>query len=188
MKVLIGCERSGRVRDAFIARGHDAVSCDIKPTDSPGPHIQGDVLDVLDDGWDLGIFHPECTYLTLAGARWFGDPRYPNRYEDREQAIHFFRTLQGAPIKKIAVENPQPLGYVMERIGRYDQKCQPWWFGDPFTKGLCLWLTGLRKLVATDIVEERHPAVWRMAPGPDRKKKRSETYPGFANAMAEQWG
>jgi hypothetical protein len=164
------------------------MSCDLFPTEAPGPHYEGSVLDILDDGWDLMIAHPECTFLALSGARWFGDPRYPTRYEDREKAIEFFQKLQKAPIEKIAVENPQPLGYVMQRVGRYNQKCQPWWFGDPFTKGLCLWLKNLRKLYATEITEDREPAVWKMAPGADRKKLRATTYPGFANQMAEQWG
>lgn len=186
MRVLIACEFSGRVRDAFLRRGHDAMSCDILPSD--GPHYQGDVLDILDDGWDMMIAHPPCTFLTLSGARWFGDPRYPSRYEDRELAIGFFQKLQAAPIEKIAIENPQPLGYVMERVGRYTQKCQPWWFGEPYTKGLCLWLKNLPPLFATDIVNEREPAVWKMSPGPERQKERSITYRGFAEALAEQYG
>lgn len=134
------------------------------------------------------IAHPDCTFLALSGARWFGDPRFPTRYKDRGEAIEFFQALQNAPIERIAIENPQPSGYVMERVGRYDQKCQPWWFGDKFKKGLCLWLKNLPKLAATNITDERVPEVWKMAPGPERKKLRSTTYPGVAEAFAAQWG
>lgn len=197
MRVLVACEYSGRVRDAFIARGHDAMSCDLLPTDKVGPHYQGNVFDVLDDGWDLLIAHPPCTFLTLAGARWFYDPadkskphpQYPNRWKDRDEAIEFFLKLKNAPIKKKCIENSQPLGYVTKRVGIYTQKVQPWWFGEPYTKGACLWLEGLPKLVRThDKPEKIIAACHHASPGPDRWKERSTTYKSIAAAMAEQWG
>lgn len=197
MKVLVACEYSGRVRDAFIAKGHDAMSCDLLPTDSSGPHYQGSIFDLDLSGFDLLIAHPPCTYLTLAGARWFYDPddkskphpKYPNRWQDRLDAIEFFKKLQAAPVKKKAIENSQPLGYVMDRIGRYTQKVQPWMFGSKFTKGVCLWLEGLEPLQPTHnkpeiIIAKCH----KETPGPDRWKKRSTTDLFIASAMAEQWG
>jgi len=190
MRVLIACEYSGTVRDAFIARGHDAISCDLLPTDKPGPHHQGSVLDILDDGFDLMIAHPPCTYLCLSGARWFYDDRYPNRMHDFQQAVDFFKALQTADIDKICIENSQPMGRTIQQVGRYTQVVQPWWWGELFTKGAYLWLQNLRKLVGTvyekpdNVVATCH----NEAPGPERGKKRSVTYQSIANAMAEQWG
>lgn len=189
MKVLVACEMSGVVRDAFTARGHYTVSCDILPSESPsGLHEQRDVLEMLDFGWDLMVSHPPCTFLTLAGARWFGDPKYPTRYEDREKGIEFFQKLQAAPINRICIENSQPLGYVTDRVGPYTQKVQPWMFGEGVTKGACLWLKNLPKLVPTDVVEGRLAKCHMESPGPDRGKRRSITYKGLAAAMADQWG
>lgn len=191
MKVLIACEESGTTRDAFIALGHDAMSCDILPTSSPGPHYQGDVRDVLGDGWDLMIAHPPCTHLAVSGARWFKD-----KAQEQEEALEFVRMLMDAPIPRIAIENP--VSIISSRIRKPDQIVQPWMFGDPFTKTTCLWLKGLPLLEADDVVDkgERHvtkggkslPAWYNLPPSPDRAKIRSKTFPGFARAMAEQWG
>lgn len=193
MKVLIACEFSGTVRDAFLARGHDAVSCDLLPTESPGPHIVGDVLEILDHGWDLMIAHPPCTHLAVSGARWFKD-----KVEEQEKAITFFMTLINAPVKRICVENP--VGIMSSRYRKPDQYIQPWQFGDPFSKRTGLWLKNLPKLKPTNIVDRgeyityesgaRLP-VWYAKtywlPKKDRKKIRSTTFKGIAHAMAEQW-
>lgn len=181
MKVLVGCEFSGTVRDAFIAGGHDAMSCDLLPTDKPGPHYQGDVLDVLDGGWDLAIFHPPCTHLAVSGARWFKDKKI-----EQEEALEFVRLLLNAPIAMIALENP--VSIISSRIRKPDQVIQPWQFGHGETKATCLWLKNLPKLVSTNIVEGRAAVVHRMPPSPDRWKMRSKTYEGIAQAMAAQWG
>ena len=181
MKVLIACEFSGRVRDAFIARGHDAMSCDILPTDSTGPHYQGDVRDILHDGWDLMIAHPPCTHLAVSGARWF-----KNKQQEQADALDFVRLLLNAPIDKIALENP--ISVISSKIRKPDQIIQPWQFGHGETKATCLWLKGLPKLQPTNIVDGRKPAVHRLPPSPDRWKLRSLTYTGIADAMAEQWG
>lgn len=196
MKVLIGCEYSGRVRDAFIAQGHEAMSCDLLPTDRPGPHYQGDVRDVLGDGWDMAIFHPDCTYLTRAGT-WclnrpdqhapralMGQPRWAAMW----QAVEFFELLRAAPIPRIAVENPRPNHHVTPRIGKPDQVVQPWQFGHGETKATGLWLKNLPPLLPTNVVDGRHGRVYLMSPGPDRAKARSLTYQGIADAMAAQWG
>lgn len=204
MRVLIGCEMSGITRDAFRCAGHEAMSCDLLPSERPGPHYQGNVLDVLDDNWDLAIFHPDCTYLTNAGARWYWHPedsclpteqrrphpQYPDRRQRQEESILFFGALQRSRIPRICIENPQPLGFVMDRVGRYTQKIQPWQFGEPFSKGLCLWIKGLPKLVPTKVMpaEQREQACWLMAPGEDRKKERSRSFAGVAMGMAIQWG
>lgn len=191
MRVLVGCEFSQIVCKAFREAGHEAYSCDLRPTEGNTDwHIQGDVLKHLDAGWDLAIFHPECTYLTLAGARWFYDDRFPDRHEQRARAIEFFNALKAAPIKRKAIENPQPMKYAMDRVGRYDQKVQPWQFGDPETKGICLWLEGLPPLLptVTEKPQKIDARVWRMAPGPNRQKERSRFFPGIAKAMVEQWG
>lgn len=181
MKVLVACEYSGVVRDAFIAKGHDAWSCDLLPTESPGPHIQGDVVPILDDGWDLMVAHPPCTHLAVSGARWF-------KYKQAEQAeaLEFVRTLLDAPIPKIALENP--VSIISSRIRKPEQTIQPWQFGHGETKRTCLWLKNLPLLVPTDVVSGREGRVWKMPPGPDRWKERSRTYTGIASAMAEQWG
>lgn len=181
MRVLVACEYSGRVRDAFIARGHDAMSCDLLPTESPGPHYQGDVFDVVGDGWDLMVAHPPCTHLAVSGSRWFKDKR-----NEQAEALDFVRALMAAPIDRIAVENP--ISVISSKICKPDQIIQPWQFGHGETKATCLWLKGLPKLTPTNIVEGREAKVHRMPPGPDRWKNRSRTYQGIAEAMAQQWG
>jgi site-specific DNA-cytosine methylase len=181
MRVLIACEYSGTVRDAFLARGHDAMSCDLLPTENPGPHYQGDVRDVLGDGWDLMIAHPPCTHLAVSGARWFKDKQV-----EQAEALDFVRLLLEAPIPRIALENP--ISIISSRIRKPDQIVQPWQFGHGETKATCLWLKNLPKLTPTQIVNGREARVHRMAPGPDRWKERSRTYAGIAAAMAAQWG
>ena len=180
MKVLVACEFSGIVRDAFIALGHDAVSCDLLPTERPGPHYQGDVQDILCDGWDLMIAHPPCTNLAVSGRRWFR-----GKEEKQKVALAFVLTLMNAPIPRIAVENP--LSIISSRIRPADQMIQPWQFGHGELKATCLWLRGLPRLRPTKIVSEREPRLHRLSPGPDRWRARSRTYPGIAEAMAEQW-
>jgi site-specific DNA-cytosine methylase len=181
MKVLIACEYSGTVRDAFIAQGHDAISCDLLPTDALGPHYQGDVRDILNDGFDLMIAHPPCTHLAVSGARWFKD-----KQEEQAEALDFVRLLLSAPIDKIALENP--ISIISSRIRKPNQIIQPWQFGHGETKATCLWLKNLPCLTPTNIVEGREAKVHRMSPGPDRWKLRSTTYKGIAQAMAKQWG
>ena len=181
MKVLIACEYSGAVRDAFIAQGHDAISCDILPTDAPGPHYQGDVRDILGDGFDLMVAHPPCTHLAVSGARWFKDKQV-----EQAEALDFVRLLLAAPIDKIALENP--ISIISSRIKKPNQIIQPWQFGHGETKATCLWLKNLPKLEPTQIVDGREAKVHRMSPGPNRWKERSKTYQGIANAMAQQWG
>lgn len=181
MKVLIACEYSGAVRDAFIANGHEALSCDLLPTDVPGPHYQGDVRDILGEGWDLMVAHPPCTHLAVSGARWFKD-----KVEEQKEALAFVQLLLDANIPRIALENP--ISIISSRIRKPDQVIQPWQFGHGETKATCLWLKGLPKLTPTDIVEGREPRVHMMSPGPNRWKERSKTYAGIAKAMADQWG
>ena len=181
MKILIACEESGTVRDAFIKRGHEAVSCDIIPTSSLGPHIQGDVLEVINDGWDMMIAFPPCTHLAVSGARWFKD-----KQQEQPEAIRFFMALAEAPINKIAIENP--ISIMSTRWRKPDQIIQPWMFGHGETKATCLWLKWLPCLVPTNIVEGREARIHKMPPGPDRARLRSVTYKGIADAMAEQWG
>lgn len=181
MRVLVGCEFSGTVRDAFLRRGHDAMSCDLLPTEVPGPHYEGDVRDILFDGWDLAIFHPPCTHLAVSGARWFRDKQV-----EQAEALAFVRLLLDAPIPRIALENP--VSVISSRIRKPDQIVQPWMFGHGETKATCLWLKHLPLLVPTDVVEGREARVHRMPPGPDRWKLRSKTYTGIAEAMARQWG
>lgn len=183
MKVLVACEYSGRVRDAFLARGHDAMSCDLLPTDVQGPHYQGDVFDIIGDGWDLMVAHPPCTDLAVSGARHFAAKIADGR---QQRALDFVRALLDAPIKRIALENP--ISVISSKIRKPDQIIQPWQFGHGETKATCLWLKNLPALVPTDIVEGREARVHRMPPSADRWKKRSETYAGIAKAMAEQWG
>lgn len=180
MRVLVACEYSGVVRDAFRAMGHDAVSCDILPTEVPGPHYQGDVRDILGDGWGLMVAHPPCTRLAISGARWFA------MYEQQQrESLQFVRDLLDAPIPHIALENP--VSVISSRIRKPDQIIQPWMFGHGETKATCLWLKNLPKLEATEVVSGRVPRVHYMAPGPNRWKERSRTYPGIAAAMASQW-
>jgi site-specific DNA-cytosine methylase len=181
MKVLIACEYSGTVRDAFIAQGHNAISCDLLPTDALGPHYQGDVRDILNDGFDLMIAHPPCTHLAVSGARWFKD-----KQAKQAEALDFVRLLLSAPIDKIALENP--ISIISSRIRKPNQIIQPWQFGHGETKATCLWLKNLPCLIPTNIVEGREAKVHLMSPGPDRWKLRSTTYKGIAQAMAEQWG
>jgi len=183
LRVLVACEFSGIVRDAFIAAGHDAVSCDLLPSELPGPHLRADIRDVLElyGPFDLMVAHPPCTFLAVSGARWFA-----GRRQEQADALAFVSLLMDAPIPRIAIENP--VSVISSRIRKPDQIVQPWMFGEPFQKTTCLWLKGLPQLVPTDIVEGREQAVWREAPSPDRWKNRSRTYPGFARAMAAQWG
>ena len=181
MNVLIACEFSGVVRDAFLARGHDAISIDLIPSERPGPHIQGDIRDLFSWDFDLMIAHPPCTHLAVSGARWFKDKR-----EEQEEALEFVRFLMDAPVPRIAIENP--ISIISSRIRKPDQIIQPWQFGHPETKATCLWLKGLPKLTPTDIVEGRTARVHREPPGADRWKNRSRTYEGIATAFAEQWG
>ena len=180
MRVLAACEYSGRVRDAFIARGHDAISCDLLPADSPGPHYQGDVMDIIGDGFDLMIAHPPCTHLCVSGARWFKD-----KVVEQKEAIEFFMALINADIPKIAIENP--VGIMSTKYRKPDQYIQPWEYGHGETKKTCLWLKGLNQLVPTNIVEGRDNRIHRLPPSKDRGKLRSETYQGWADAMAAQW-
>ena len=181
MKILVACEYSGRVRDAFLSLGHDALSCDLLPTDVVGPHYQGDIRDILNNGWDLMIAHPPCTHLAVSGARWFKDKQV-----EQAEALDFVRLLLDAPIPKIALENP--ISIISSRIRKPDQIIQPWWFGHGETKATCLWLKGLPKLVATNVVEGREARVHKMPPSENRWKERSRTYEGVAQAMAQQWG
>lgn len=218
MRVLVACEFSGTVRDAFIRHGHDATSCDLLPTEAPGPHYCGSVLDILDDGWDLMIAHPPCTFLCSSGLHW--NKRRPGRQEQTEAALDFVRALLAAPVPRICVENP--IGCIGTRIRRADQTIQPWQFGHDASKATCLWLKGLPPLTPTRIVEPRMVCCgavlpesvgvygcpncngerrarprWsnqtdggqnKLAPSPDRWALRSLTYPGIAAAMADQWG
>ena len=195
MRVLVACEYSGTVRDAFIKRGHDAMSCDLLPTDKPGPHYQGDVFDIINEGWDLLIAHPPCTYLTNSGVSWLHKDitRWPKLFEGAE----FFRKLLEAPINKIAVENPIMHKYAKSIIRvNQNQIIQPWMFGHPESKATCLWLKNLPLLVETNNVKEEFLKLPKKeaqrlhyaSPGPDRWKIRSKTFQGIADAMAEQWG
>lgn len=180
MKVLAACEFSGRVRDAFAKRGHDAWSCDLLPSDAPGNHIVGDLRDHL-EGWDLIVAFPPCTHLCVSGARW-----WPKKRDEQREAIAFVGHVSSAPCPRIAIENP--IG-ILSRVWRKpDQIIQPWQFGHGETKATCLWLKGLPKLTPTNVVEGREARVHRMPPGPLRWKMRSETFHGIADAMAAQWG
>lgn len=184
MRVLIACEFSGVVRKAFRARGHDAWSCDILPSEDDSPHHwHCDVLDVLRGGeeWDLMIAHPPCTHLAVSGARWFKDKQH-----EQAMALVFVRKLLNAPVERIALENP--ISIISSRIRRPDQIVQPWMFGHGEVKATCLWLKNLPKLLPTNIVEGRTPRVHFASPGPDRWKERSRTLAGIADAMADQWG
>jgi hypothetical protein len=183
MRVLIACEYSGAVRDAFIAKGHDAISCDLLPTDKEGPHYQGNVFDLDLSQFDLMIAHPPCTHLAVSGARHFARKRESG---EQQAAIDFFMKLADAPVLMIAVENPV---CIMSSVWRKpDQIIQPWQFGHGETKATCLWLKGLPKLTPTNIVDGRSDRIHKMPPSPDRWKLRSTTYQGIADAMAAQWG
>lgn len=184
MRVLVACEFSGVVRRAFRERGHEALSCDLLPSDDGEltHHFQGNVLPLLKEGlWDLMIAFPPCTHLAVSGARWFKEKR-----REQREALEFVRFLLDAPIPRIALENP--IGIISTRIRKPDQIIQPWQFGHGEVKATCLWLKGLPKLVPTKVVEGRHPRVHREPPSPERWKRRSITYDGVARAMAEQWG
>ncbi|WP_282340914.1 DNA cytosine methyltransferase [Pseudomonas sp. PS02288] len=180
---LIACEYSGRVRDALTAIGFYAVSCDLLPSETEGEHIQGDVLDVLDWGWDLLIAHPPCTDLAVSGARHFAAKIADGR---QQRALDFVRTLLAAPIPFKALENP--VSVISSHIRKPDQTIQPWQFGHGEVKRTCWWLESLPLLTPTDVVDGRSPVVHHMAPGPDRWKNRSRTYQGIADAIADQWG
>lgn len=193
MRVLVACEFSGRVRDAFLAQGHNAWSCDLLPTEVPGPHYQCDVLEILGNRWDLMIAHPPCTYLTSSGLHW--NRIIPWRAAETEKALVFVRRLLDAPIPMIALENP--VGCISAKIRKPDQIIQPYQFGHPESKSTCLWLKGLPKLTPTNVLEVPPGHRWanqtasgqnKLGPSPDRAKIRSLTYPGIARAMAEQWG
>ena len=193
LRVLVACEFSGVVRDAFIACGHEAISCDLLPTEKPGPHIQGDVLPHLDDGWDLMIAHPPCTYLSVSGLHW--NHRRPGREKLTEEALDFVRLLMGAPIQRIAIENP--VSCISTRIRKPSQIIQPWQFGEDASKATCLWLKGLPPLMPTKILPGGRKARRanqcpsgqnKLGPSPTRAAERAKTYPGIAAAMAEQWG
>ena len=192
MRVLVACEFSGTVRDAFAARGHDAWSCDLLPTESPGNHIQGDVLKVINEGWDLMIAHPPCTYLSNAGAKhlYKGSQLQPARMQLGLKAKELFMAILNADIPKICVENPIPSTVFM--LPKYDQVIQPYYFGEPFQKKTCLWLKGLPPLMSTAVCEtaqsSRIAGNWFNKGGKDRQRNRAKTFPGIANAMAEQWG
>jgi hypothetical protein len=220
MKVLVACEYSGIVREAFKKRGHDAWSCDLLPTDIPGQHIQGDVLreiNGMNGHWDLMIAHPPCTYLCVTGNKWYKPEykdRFPDRPQQREEAVSFFMALANANIDKIAVENP--ICIMSTRWRKPDQIIQPWQFGDKALKKTCLWLKNIPPLKHTKIVEPEYviyksrtkksgvskyptawaakvkltkmPLLWKAGPSPTRSKERSKTFQGIADAMAEQWG
>ncbi len=184
MKVLIACEYSGVVRDAFLRGGHEAMSCDILETESPGPHYKGDLFNVIDYPWDLMIAHPPCTHLSVSGSRHFAEKKMDGR---QQVAVSFFMRIirQSAHIPKVAIENPVCIMSSLHR--KPDQIIQPWQYGHGETKATCLWLKGLPKLTPTNVVEGREARVHRMPPGPDRWKERSRTYSGVASAMAEQY-
>ena len=214
MKVLVACEYSGIVRDAFIKKGHESISCDLLPSESNlGKHYKGDVKDILDDGWDMMIAHPPCTYLAVSGARWFYHPEdkhlpyeerrphplHPNRKQLQEEALNFIKLLMKAPIEKIAIENP--VGVISTKIRKPEQIIQPYMFGHSESKKTCLWLKNLQPLQPTNIVEEEERVVYASGksmprwyadayklPPEERWKVRSATFPGIAKAMAEQWG
>ena len=196
MKVLVACEYSGRVRDAFINRGHDAMSCDLLPTDAPGPHYQGDVFDLDLTQFDLMIAHPPCTYLTNSGVCHLKTD--PTRWAKMEDGAAFFKALLNAPVPRIAIENPIMHGYAKERIGgvKQSQVVQPWMFGHAEQKATCLWLKGLSPLKETNNVyahmmtlpKRDRERLHYLPPSPDRWKIRSTTFQGIADAMADQWG
>ena len=202
MKVLIACEYSGTVRDAFISMGHEAMSCDLLPTDVPGPHYQGDVFDIINQGWDMMIAHPPCTYLCVSGLHW--NKRVEGRDAKTDEALEFVKKLLDAPIQRIALENP--VGCISKRIRKPEQIIQPYEYGDDAAKKTCLWLKNLPKLRPTDRVRGRKVKTpsgkiverWsnqcdnygqdKTPPSPDRWKIRSKTWQGIADAMASQWG
>lgn len=183
MKILVACEYSGAVRDAFLERGHDAMSCDLLPTDVPGPHYQGDMFDLDLEQFDLMLAFPPCTHLAVSGSRWFPEKRADGR---QQAALEFVRRIMDAPVERIAVENP--VSIISSQIRKPDQTFQPWQHGHGEVKRTCLWLKNLPLLQPSNIVDGREARVHKMPPGPERWKLRSMTYPGVAKAMAEQWG
>lgn len=193
MKLLVACEFSQRVTKEFRKRGHDAFSCDLLPTDGdPKFHIQDDVLKHLNDGWDMLIAHPTCTFICNSGVSWLHKDR--SRWDSLDAATDFFNKLKDSNIPKICVENPIPHKYAVEKIGKYTQLVQPWMFGEDASKATCLWLKGLPKLVPTDIIKKKRYANQtpsgqnNLGPSENRWKLRSITYQGIASAMAAQWG
>ncbi|SIQ02386.1 hypothetical protein [Marinobacterium stanieri] len=185
MKVLIACEYSGRVRDAWLKLGHQAISCDLLPTETNGPHYLGDVQDLLTQEWDVIIAHPPCTRLANSGVRWL---HQRDLWDELDEACEFFNLFLDHPCSRVVVENPIPHKYAVERLSRnYDQLIQPWQFGHGETKATCLWLKGLPPLMPTEIVSGREQRIHRASPGPERWKERSRTFTGIASAMAEQW-
>ena len=193
MRVLIACEHTGAVRNAFIRAGHEAMSCDLLDTEAPGPHYMGDVRDVLGGGWDLMVAHPPCTYLSVSGLHW--NSRVPGRSQKTEKGLDFVRLLMFCDIPRIAIENP--VSCISTRIRKPDQVIQPWQFGHPESKATCLWLKALPRLVPTKVLEKPACGHWdnqtasgqnKIPPSPDRWKLRSATYSGIAEAMANQWG
>lgn len=197
-RILIACECSGVVREAFKLKGWDAWSCDILPSDIEGQHYQCDVKEILNQHWDMIIAHPPCTFFANTGARWFNDHRYPNRYKDRDKALEFFMLFANHPCEKIAIENP--IGSLSRLYRKPDQIIHPYYFGENISKATCLWLKGLPKLKPTNIVEVEYMTTstgkkfskwyWESSilPLKQRAKFRSKTFQGIANAMAEQWG
>lgn len=193
MKILIACEFSGTVRDEFIKQGHDVISCDLLPTEKPGPHYQGNVFDIINNGFDMMIAHPPCTYLCSSGLHW--NKRRPGREQETEKALQFVEMLMDAPIDKIAIENP--IGCISSRIRKPNQIIQPYQYGHPESKATCLWLKNLPELKPTNILTLPESGRWnnqtasgqnKLTPGPNRWAERSKTYQGIAQAMAEQWG
>ena len=181
MRVLVACEFSGTVRDAFAKRGHDAWSCDLLPSEKPGNHLQCDVFEALEQKWDLLIAHPPCTHLAVSGARWF-----PEKKKEQKEALRFFLDILNANVPMVCVENP--VSIVSSFIRKPTQKIQPWMFGHGETKTTCLWLKNLPKLKPTNVVPGREARVHKLPPSEDRWKLRAKTYQGIADAMAEQWG
>jgi hypothetical protein len=183
MKVLIACEFSGIVREAFKAKGHDAWSCDLLPTEIEGKHYQGDVMDIINEGWDMMIAHPPCTDLSVSGARWFPEKR---KNGSQERSIDFFMLFTNLDCPKVCIENP--IGIMSRLYKKPDQIIQPWQFGHGETKATCLWLKNLPLLLPTKIVEGRDAKIHKMPPSTTRAKDRSRTYAGISHEMANQWG
>ena len=181
MRIIVACEFSGIVREAFKKKGYDAWSCDLLPSEIEGQHYQCDIKDILDQPWDLMIAHPPCTHLAVSGARWFKD-----KIKEQQEALAFVKWLLSRDIKKIALENP--ISIISSRISKPTQIIQPWQFGHPETKATCLWLKNLPELIPSNIVEGREQRIWKLPPSPDRWKERSRTFQGIADAMADQWG
>ena len=179
-RVLVACEYSGSVRDAFARRGWDAWSCDLLPSEKPGNHRQCDVREILDEGWDIMVAHPPCTHLAVSGARWFAA-----KQREQAEALDFVRLLLSAPIPRIALENP--VSIISSKIRKPDQVIQPWQHGHGETKATCLWLKNLPRLAPSNVVEGREQRIWKLPPSADRWKERSRTFPGIAEAMANQW-